>query len=214
MPHTRAISIGIVDSEPIFAIGVLTLLARHPGLSTVGTAERNEEALDLVARTRPDVLLVDHHPPWLNAVELVGRLKQAGYPTRVIIVAVKMPEAQIQAALLQGAWGVVSKASAGDVLPTCIEQVMKGRQWIGLESVDAFVAGLRAPKNGCQTLTQREVQIVKRVGTGASNKEIASTLKIGEQTVKNGLRRIFRKLGIASRVELALLAVQQGQGHQ
>jgi two-component system nitrate/nitrite response regulator NarL len=214
MPHQSAISVGIVESEPIFAVGVRTLLARHPGLSVVGTVEGSQDALALVARAKPDVLLVHHHPPGLNAVEIVGRLKQAGCPTRVVILAVKMPPAQIQAALLQGAWGVVSKASAGDVLPSCIEQVMKGQQWIGLESVDAFVEGLRARKRGSQSLTEREVQIVKRVGTGASNKQIADTLKVGEQTVKNGLRRIFRKLGVASRVELALLAVEQRKGHQ
>src|SRR5262245_16378252 len=212
MPHQWAVSVGIADSEPIFAIGVRTLLARHPGFTVVGTVEASQEALDLVARAKPDVLLLHHHPPGLNAVEIVGHIKRAGSPTRVVILASDMPSAEIQAALLQGAWGVVSRASADEVLSSCLRQVMKGEQWIGLESVDAFVAGLRAPKGGSQSLTPREVQIVKRVGTGASNKEIADTLEVGEQSVKNSLRRIFRKLGIASRVELALLSVEQPKG--
>ncbi len=124
-----------------------------------------------------------------------------------------MSEPEIQHALLHGAWGVVLKHTATDVLPECIRQVMKGEHWIGVESVNALIGGIRAPAGGGSlSLTPREVDIVRRVARGASNKDIASDLTMGEQTVKNHLRRIFRKLNVANRVELALLAVEQQIG--
>ena len=124
-----------------------------------------------------------------------------------------MAEPDIQYALLYGAWGVVLKHTATDVLPQCIRQVMKGEHWIGVESVNALIGGIRAPAGGGSlSLTPREVDIVRRVARGAGNKDIAWELKMGEQTVKNHLRRIFRKLNVANRVELALLAVEQQIG--
>jgi DNA-binding NarL/FixJ family response regulator len=120
-----------------------------------------------------------------------------------------MTEPEIQSALLQGTWGVVFKSSASTILPDCIRQVMKGEQWIGLESVNPLISGLRqAGTAGASSLTPREVDIVRRVARGASNKDIAAHLDMGEQTVKNHLRRIFRKLQVANRVELALMAIE------
>ena len=99
------------------------------------------------------------------------------------------------------------------MLPQCIRQVMEGEHWIGVESVNALIGGIRAPAGGGSlSLTPREVDIVRRVAKGAGNKDIAWELQMGEQTVKNHLRRIFRKLNVANRVELALLAVEQQIG--
>ena len=149
----------------------------------------------------------------MNGVDLARRLNLAGSAARLIVLASRMPEAQIQKAILHGAWGVVAKAAAYDVLPGCINQVMKGERWIGVESVNPLVRSLlRTLANGSRSLTAREAEIVERVATGASNKEIASRLRMGEQTVKNGLRRIFKKLAVVNRMGLALLAIEQGIG--
>ena len=108
---------------------------------------------------------------------------------------------------------MVLKHTASDLLPQCIRQVMEGEQWIGVESVNALISGIRAPAGGGSlSLTPREVDIVRRVAKGAGNKDIAWELQMGEQTVKNHLRRIFRKLNVANRVELALLALEQQIG--
>jgi len=124
-----------------------------------------------------------------------------------------MREPDIQQALLHGAWGVVLKHTAGDVLPQCLRQVMLGEHWVGMESVGPLIGTLRTPStSGSTSLTPREVDIVRRVAKGASNKDIAWELKMGEQTVKNHLRRVFRKLHVANRVELALLAVENQLG--
>ncbi len=208
-----SIRIAVAHDQPIFAIGLKALLDRHVGFAVVGEALTTDEAIDLVRRVAPDVVIVDHRPPRLNGVTLARMLQRAGSSARLVVLATRMSDAQIQGAIMHGAWGVVAKASACEVLPGCITQVMRGERWIGVESVNPLMRTLvQAPSTGSRTLTAREAEIVERVATGASNREIASRLRMGEQTVKNGLRRIFKKLSVANRVGLALLAINQGIG--
>lgn len=213
MRPTRSIRITIADDHPIFRLGVKTLLAQQPGFAVVGEAGDSTAAIEMVVNLRPDILLLDHTMPRLNGIDVVRRLNASKSGTRAIILTAAMPEPEIQVALMHGAWGVVLKHTASDVLPKCIKQVMEGEHWIGVESVNALIGGLRAPTGGgSSSLTPREMDIVRRVAKGASNKDIAWDLKMGEQTVKNHLRRIFRKLNVANRVELALMAVEQQLG--
>ena len=213
MRPTGSIRITIADDHPIFRLGVKTLLSQHDGFVVVGEAGDSEATYEVVTSLRPDILLIDHNPPRLNGLETLRRIHAARTGTRVIVFTAAMAEPDIQYALLYGAWGVVLKHTGTDVLPQCIRQVMKGEHWIGVESVNALIGGIRAPAGGGSlSLTPREVDIVRRVARGAGNKDIARELKMGEQTVKNHLRRIFRKLNVANRVELALLAVEQQIG--
>lgn len=203
------VRIAVADAQPIFRLGVRTLLAQQRGLDVVGEAGDTASAVEMVTRLCPDALLIDHNLPRMNGLEVLRQLKAARSSTRAIIVTSSMQESDIQTALLHGAWGVVLKSTASEVLPDCIRQVMHGEHWIGLESVNAVVGGLRSPtKVGASSLTPREVEIIRRVARGASNKDIAAELDMGEQTVKNHLRRVFRKLHVANRVELALLAIE------
>lgn len=213
MRPTGSIRITIADDHPIFRLGVRTLLSQHPGFAVIGEAGDSDAAVQMVTDLRPDILLLDHNLPRLNGLEVVRRIHAAKTGTRAIVLTAGMAEPEIQHVLLHGAWGVVLKHTASDLLPKCIEQVMEGEHWIGVESVGALLGGIRAPAGGGSlSLTPREVDIVRRVARGASNKDIAWELKMGEQTVKNHLRRIFRKLNVANRVELALLAVEQQLG--
>jgi two-component system nitrate/nitrite response regulator NarL len=215
MRNKSSITIAVADDQPIFRLGLKALLTQSTGFTLLGEASDTEAAFALVADVAPDILLVDHVPPRLNGLEVVRRVRAAKSPTRAVLLTAAMREADIQQALLHGAWGVVLKHTAGDVLPQCLRQVMLGEHWIGVESVNALIGSLRTPSTGGSTqLTPREVDIVRRVAKGASNKDIAWELKMGEQTVKNHLRRVFRKLHVANRVELALLAVEHQIGNE
>jgi two-component system, NarL family, nitrate/nitrite response regulator NarL len=213
MRTRSSITIVIADDQPIFRLGVKALLTQQTGFIVLDEASDTEAAVAVVTRLTPDIVLVDHAMPRLNGLEVVRRIRLAKSPTRAVMLTAAMRDADIQQALLHGAWGVVLKHTAGDVLPQCLRQVMLGEHWVGLESVDALVSTLRTPATGgSSSLTPREVDIVRRVAKGASNKDIAWELKMGEQTVKNHLRRVFRKLHVANRVELALLAVENQLG--
>lgn len=204
------IRVAIADGQPIFRLGVKTLFALQPGLEVVGEAATTTAAIEMVGALSPDILLTDHTPPRLDGLAILRHLQAAPGPTRVILLAAAMRETDIQAALFHGAWGLVLKGSATTVLPHCIRQVMQDQHWVGTESVNALVGGLRAPvDSGTSSLTAREIDIVRWVARGASNRDIAAQLSMGEQTVKNHMRRIFRKLRVANRVELALLAIEQ-----
>ena len=213
MRAKTSISVIIADDQPIFRLGVKALLTQPTGFIVLAEASDTETALTLVNDFAPDVLLVDHAMPKLNGLEIVRRMRIAKSPTRAVVLTAAMREPDIQQALLHGAWGVVLKHTAGDVLPQCLRQVMLGEHWVGMESVGPLIGTLRTPStSGSTSLTPREVDIVRRVAKGASNKDIAWELKMGEQTVKNHLRRVFRKLHVANRVELALLAVENQLG--
>jgi two-component system nitrate/nitrite response regulator NarL len=211
MRPTSHVRIIVADGHPIFRLGVRTLLAQQPDFEVIGEAADTASALELARSLRPDILMIDHSPPRMDCLEVLRQLKATPSATRAVVIPASIPERDIQKALGYGAWGVIPKRTASEVLLRCIRHVMRGEQWIGVESVDALVGWLQSPPaSGASSLTQREIQIVRHVARGASNKDVAAQLKMGEQTVKNHLRRIFRKLRVTNRVELALLALEQG----
>jgi DNA-binding NarL/FixJ family response regulator len=199
----------VADDQPIFRLGVRTLLDQDEGFTMVAEAGDVPSAIAILERHTPDVLLLGHSVPRLNALDVLRHLKASRCTTRAIVVTASITDSDIEAALVLGAWGVIMKSALADGLPECVRQVLSGELWVGVESVSPLISSLRAPATGgSPSLTPRELDIVRRVARGASNKDIAWQLHMGEQTVKNHLRRIFRKLHVANRVELALLAVE------
>ncbi len=214
MTSQRTIRIVIADDHPIYRLGVKALLSTEPGFEVVGEAADGQQAVSLVSTLRPDILLLDFILPGLNGLDVLRRLQSAKTLTRTILVTATIQDAEIQTALLLGAWGVVLKETAMDILPTCIRRVLMGEHWVGVESVDAIVGGLRSRTmgGGVASLTPRELDVVRLVAKGGSNKDIASELGLTEQTVKNYLRSIFEKLNVTNRVELAVQIAKEGLG--
>ena len=212
MPAEAAIRVLIADDHPIFRIGLRTLIGNEPDFTLVGEADNGDQAIELAQTLRPDVLLLDLHLPGTNGLEVLRRLGSSNIGTRTVLLTAAIERGQMRTALMRGAWGVLYKHTATDLLTKCIRQVSRGEYWVGRDSVGELVDALRNPVRPDARpggLTPREREIVSLVVTGASNKDIAWQLGLNEQTVKNHLRKIFDKLQVVNRVELALTAVER-----
>ena len=218
--RSQPIRIVIADDHPIFRDGLRRLLEAESDLRVVGEACDGNEAVKLARQLRPDILLLDLAMPRQPGLEALREMNSGtgSNSVRVILLTAAAEKKQIVEALQLGARGVVLKDSATQLLLKSIHTVMSGEYWVGRESVSNLVQYLRTlvQSSGEEArqkkfgLTPRELEIVSAVVAGYSNKEIAEYFKISEDTVKHHLSNIFDKLGVSTRLELALFAVNQG----
>ncbi|MFZ0298804.1 MAG: response regulator transcription factor [Candidatus Sulfotelmatobacter sp.] len=214
---SQPVRIVIADDHPIFRDGLRRLLEAEPDLKVLGEASDGAEAVRLARQLKPDILLLDLAMPKHPGLEALKDLSTSPTPVRVILLTAAAEKSQIVEALQLGARGVVLKDSATQLLLKAIHTVMSGEYWVGRESVSNLVQYLRTLVQSSSDearqkkfgLTPRELEIVAAVVAGYSNKEIAEYFKISEDTVKHHLSNIFDKLGVSTRLELALFAVNQ-----
>jgi two-component system, NarL family, nitrate/nitrite response regulator NarL len=187
-------------------------------MKVIGEAKDGAEAVKLARQLRPDIMLLDLAMPKHPGLEALRELSNDGANSvRVILLTAAAEKNQIVEALQLGARGVVLKDSATQLLLKAIHTVMAGEYWVGRESVTNLVQYLRnqiqasaeASKQKKFGLTPRELEIISAVVAGFANKEIAEYFKISEDTVKHHLSNVFDKLGVSTRLELALFAVNQ-----
>jgi two-component system, NarL family, nitrate/nitrite response regulator NarL len=215
---SQPIRLVIADDHPIFRDGLRRLLEAEPDLKVIGEARDGAEAVKLARQLKPDIMLLDLAMPKHPGLEALRDLSNGGANSvRVILLTAAAEKKEIVEALQLGARGVVLKDSATQLLLKAIHTVMAGEYWVGRESVSNLVLYLRTlvQSSGDEArqkkfgLTPRELEIVSAVVAGFANKEIAEYFKISEDTVKHHLSNIFDKLGVSTRLELALFAVNQ-----
>ena len=210
-PHP--IRILIVDELPIFRDGLRLLLSTHPRFRVVGDTAGEPVTPALVRGLQPDILLLGSVCAEGGPLAVLTRLAAAQLSTRTILLVKSVNTPEILDALQLGAFGVVARDSAAELLFESIDAVMAGAYWIGhervVDDVAAMVRRFEQARNDAMRfgLSRRELEVVRGVLNGETNHEVAARLSISENTVKRHLLNIFNKVGASSRVELALFAV-------
>src|SRR5260370_3758493 len=213
----QTVRIVIADDHPIFRDGLKRLLESERDFKVVGEACDGVEAVKMVRELKPEILLLDLAMPGRPGLEALREMSTDTTGVRVILLTAAAEKDQIVEALQLGARGVVLKDSATQILLKSIRAVMDGEYWVGRESVSNLVQYLRGLVGSSSNvarqrrygLTPRELEIVSAVVAGYANKEIAEHFKISEDTVKHHLSNIFDKVGVSTRLELALFAVNE-----
>jgi DNA-binding NarL/FixJ family response regulator len=211
----RRIRLVIADDERLFREALRLLLETDPCFQVVGHAGDGAEAVALARRLKPDVLLLDLAMPRVPGMDALRTIASGSKPVRTIVVTGSMTRADVLTALHYGARGIVMKDAAPELLFKSIHAVMDGQYWVGREAVSDLITALRQSRPSASpprlvrpfNLTAREFEIVRAVVNGYANKEIASHLGVAEDTVKHHLTSVFDKVGVSTRLELALFAV-------
>ena len=212
LKQNTVIRVLMADDHAIFRDGVRKLLEDEDDISIVGEAANGNECVHMMAKVRPDILLLDLNMPDKGGLTVLEELNFDSLPTQVIVLTATEDDREAVRAMRLGARGIVLKQSASDLLVKSIRRVHGGEIWldnrITAEVMNTFA---RSSEGGEQRdkplLSDRESQIMRLVAQGQRNKEIGKNLFISEQTVKNHVHNIFDKLGVSDRLELALYAI-------
>jgi DNA-binding NarL/FixJ family response regulator len=201
------IGLVIADDHPLVVDGLRHLFAQHPDLEVLAACGDGEAAVEATRQHRPDVLLLDLVLPGVDGLGVLRRLRALGDATRVLLLTAHLGEEELLEAVRLGVRGVVLKEMAPATVVTCVRRVAAGGQCLEHEVTGRALERLLAREADERRLralvTPREREIMALVATGARNRRIADCLGITEGTVKIHLHRIFEKLGVTSRVELA-----------
>ncbi len=208
----ESIRVLVADDHTIFRDGLCQLLAAEDDMIVVGEAKTGPEALSLVQKVKPDILLLDLKMQPMDGFEVLTRLQEEKLEVRPIVLTASEDERDYVEAVKRGARGIVLKAAASERLLEGIRKVYRGEMWIDQRVAADVMKAMTEPRPSVTRgdkvlLTAREQEIVTLVAQGFRNKEIADKLSISEQTVKNHLHNIFDKLGVSDRLELALYAI-------
>jgi DNA-binding NarL/FixJ family response regulator len=207
----RLIRIIIADDHAIFRDGLRRLLMTDHGFTVVAEAADGKEAIRLTRDLHPDIVLLDLAMPRMPGMDVLRELGHSEHSVRIILLTAAIQPFEVTGAFQLGARGVVLKSSPPELLLKAIHAVAEGKHWVEGEALTDWTRIVRKPA-GVAGLTSREVEIISAIQSGNSNREIANKLGISEETVKRHLSNIFGKLGVSSRLELALLATKHNLG--
>lgn len=202
----------LADDHPLVRAGLAGLLSDEPGLEVVAEASDGDEAVRLAAATRPDVVLMDLRMPRVDGTTATARIAagEAGDPPpRVLILTTYETDDEILRAIAAGAAGYLLKAAPVDEIVAGIRSVAAGQSALSPQVAVRLVERMRSPEPAA-VLTGREIDVLRLVATGHSNKQVAAALCIRESTVKTHLLKVFDKLGVADRTRAVTLAMERG----
>lgn len=204
----------LADDHPLVLNGLYHLLREYPDFEVLERCSSGAEALAAAQRHHPDIMVLDLLMPGMDGLAVARELGRSANPPHVVLLTAQLHEDQLIEALHLGVRGFVLKEMATKLLVECLRRVHSGGQWLEKDSANRAMAKLvRREAKGREMatlLTPREIEVVRMVAKGLTNKEIASELGIADGTVKIHLHNIYEKLGIARRAELARVAEEYG----
>jgi Response regulator containing a CheY-like receiver domain and an HTH DNA-binding domain len=198
-------SILIADDHSVVREGLVSLIEDKVDMRVVGEASNGREAVELWKKHRPDVTLLDLRMPELDGVSAIKAIRADDENARIIVLTTYDGDEDIYRAIQAGAKGYLLKDVPREALMDCVRRVHRGDT-----CVPVHLAAKLAQRVSGETLSQREIDVLKLMAQGKSNKEIGSALFISEGTVKSHLKRIFGKLGVISRTEAVANATRRG----
>jgi DNA-binding NarL/FixJ family response regulator len=200
----------IVDDHPITCKGIRDVLEPAAGISVVGEAHTGAEALRKIEELKPRVVLLDMRLPDMNGVEIIKRAYKAGTSARILGLSSYNDREFISELLTYGASGYLLKDEVPEEIVEAVRGVAQGEVgWVSRKVAALLSQILVKDQDGGTDLTARELKVLNLVVEGKTNNQIGLALGISGKTVEKHLHVIFQKLGVVSRVEAAILAVQQ-----
>jgi DNA-binding NarL/FixJ family response regulator len=200
----------VVDDHPIVRQGLVSVLEDEADLEVVGTAATGREAVNLVQRLAPDVVLLDLEMPELDGVEAIPQLLAAHPSLGVLVFTAYDTDERVLGAVRAGARGYLLKGASADEIARGIRTVHGGGSYLEPRVASKLMAELSSPRSEGAVLTNREREVLRLVAEGLPTKQIARNLSIAERTVKFHVNSIFVKLGADNRAQAVALAAQRG----
>lgn len=207
----------IIDDHTLFRVGLKGLLERR-GI-TVSVVGNGEDGVRLAGQCRPDVVLLDLRMPGMSGLKVLQRLRESGFDQSVVMLTTSNEERDLVGSLRCGAQGYLLKDMDPDALVQALHEILAGKTVVTPELTTVLAKVVQRGGADGKThqalpedLTPRELEILRHLADGESNKTIARCLGICDGTVKLHVKAILRKLGLSSRVEAAVLAAQRGLG--
>jgi two-component system NarL family response regulator len=201
----KAIKILIADDHPVVREGLVAILALEDDLKVVGQAHNGEEACVLYDQLSPDILILDLRMPRKDGLEVVSELMKRRPRPRIIVLTNSAKAEDLRRALSAGAKSYLLKGAEPEVVSNTIREVFEGKSSLPHDLAAKLVDSMAQPE-----LSQRELQILRQMALGKSNKEIGQVLYISEYTVKNHVKSILKKLNAIGRTEA--IAIASGRG--
>ena len=204
----------LVDDHPLIRQGLRHLLEGEPEFKVIGEAGDGLEALLLVERLKPNILVVDMMMPGLNGLEVLRQMKHISPDTRAIVLSMQSADAYVLEALKNGAAGYVLKETGPSELVNAVREVTHGNQYLSIKISERLqVSGRKIidmPSDAYETLTTREREILQMTVEGQTSQEVGDKLTISPRTVEVHRSNLMNKLGLRNQTDLIRFAIKRG----
>ncbi|PWH11855.1 MAG: hypothetical protein DDG60_16065 [Anaerolineae bacterium] len=204
------VRIVVVDDHALFRRGLISLLEEMPEFHVVGEAANGQEALTVIERIRPDVVLLDINMPILDGIQTLAALRKKDASQKVLMLTISQNDDDLIGAIVAGANGYVLKNTEPDTLKNTILQVHAGNSVLSPEVTARVLQAVRRSQTDRNRglLSEREIEVLKCLARGQTTAQIASVLFISENTVKTHIRHILEKMEVNNRAEAVAKAAQ------